>query len=149
MTDQEKPGPTRAQRFGQFIAQAAREAGYDIDGQRSGGRKALAEAAGMGQTAVGRMLAGQSVPDPRYFEPLARAVHIPLRKILIEAGVVSADALGSAALAVADTGPLTVEAAAARLGIRKPANVRLFVALVENMRKEEDDPKGDSRRGVA
>lgn len=149
MTDQEKPGPTRAQRFGHFIARAAREAGYDIDGQRSGGRKALAEASGMGQTAVGRMLAGQSVPNPRYFEPLADALGLPLEQVLIEAEVISEDALTSAAAATVNPGPLTPKEAAARLGITMPTNVRLFIAMVENMQKEEDGPKGSSSRGAA
>lgn len=148
MTDHEKPGPTRAQAFGQFISEAAREAGYDIDGQRSGGRKALAEDAGMGQTAVGRMLSGQSVPDPRFFEPLARAVKIPLRRLLVEAGVVSEQAL--AAVSMASGRPLTLAEEAERLGIRNPGNVQLFVTMVENMRQQEGGPKGEGRsRGVA
>lgn len=135
-------------RFGRFVSRAAREAGYDIDSPRGGGKKALAEDAGMSQSSVSRMLAGLTIPDPRYFEPLAQAVHVDLRQVLVEAGVISEQALDAAAAAMADREPLTAEQAADRLGITIPTNVQLFVAMVENMQRQESRPKG-RRRGAA
>lgn len=148
MTQHQEGAPTRAETFAAFIAQAAREAGYNIDGQRGGGRKRIAEATGMGQTAVGRMLAGQSIPDPRYLEPLAGAVRADLRQVLIEAGVISERALAAAAARGADQGSLTASEAANRLGITIPRNVELFVTMVESMQSQESDPK-ERKKGVA
>jgi hypothetical protein len=149
MSSHEGPTPSPAERFGMFVADAARKAGYDIDSQRGGGRVALARDTGMSASSVGRMLAGQTLPTPRYFEPLAAAVRVPLRTLLIESGVVSEDAITAAATAVSSTGPLTAEQAASRLGITIPANVQLFVAMVENMQRQESGPKGKPDEGVA
>jgi transcriptional regulator with XRE-family HTH domain len=149
MTDEDEPGPTQAQKFGQYTSAAAREAGYDIDSPRGGGKKALAEAAGMSAASVSRMLAGITIPMPRYFGPLARALHRPLREIMIESGSADADLIDSAAAALFTPQHLTPEGAAAALGITRPENVEVFVALVENFQKQEDSPKGRSSRGVA
>ncbi|MFI0894861.1 XRE family transcriptional regulator [Streptomyces sp. NPDC020983] len=150
MTDKEKPaGPTQAERFGQFAMAAAREAGYDVDSPRGGGRKAIAEASGMGQTAVGRMLAGQSVPDPKFFPGLATALRIDLRTLLIRSGLATEDMLPLES--VPPTRPhLTAEAAARELGIHSERGIRLFESLVDGILAQE--PKGDERsgrRGVA
>lgn len=148
MTYSDGPGPTPAEKFGNFIAEAARAAGYDLDSQRGGGRVALARDTGMSPSSVGRMLAGLTLPTPRYFEPLAAAVRVPLRRLLIESGVISEDAIAAAAATVSSNEPLTAEQAAPRLGITIPANVQLFITMVESMQKQENDPKG-RQRGVA
>jgi hypothetical protein len=144
MTDQEPAGPTRADRrkFGQFVSAAAREAGYDIDGQRSGGKKALAEAAGMGQTAVGRMLSGTSIPDPKYFEGLAAALKLDLPTLLLKSGLASERALA----AVPRVRP-TPEQAARDLGITSARGIQLFVTMAESILAQE--PEKGSGRGAA
>lgn len=68
--------------FSEYVNRSARAAGYDLSGPRSGGRKALAEAAGMGQTAVGRMLAGQCLPNPYVLPNLATALSVPVEDLL-------------------------------------------------------------------
>jgi hypothetical protein len=68
--------------FSEYVNQAARSAGYDLSGPRSGGKKALAQAAGMGQTAVGRMLAGVCLPDPYALPRLAAALSVPVEDLL-------------------------------------------------------------------
>jgi transcriptional regulator with XRE-family HTH domain len=144
MTDKKKPGPTQAERFGQFAMAAAREAGYDVDSPRGGGRKAIAEASGMGQTAVGRMLAGQSVPDPKFFPGLANALRIDLRTLLIRSGLATEEMLPIRAPAPRPR--LTPDRAAQELGIRSERGVKLFESLVEGILSQEPG-SGEVDRG--
>src|ERR1044072_2007252 len=86
-------GPTsqvsRARRFAEYIRPVAVAAGYDIDSPRGGGKKALAEDTGMSASSVGRMLAGQTLPEPVHLERLAEALGISLMDLLVRSGVVS------------------------------------------------------------
>jgi transcriptional regulator with XRE-family HTH domain len=146
MTDEKMPGPTQAERFGQFAMAAAREAGYDVDSPRGGGRKAIAEASGMGQTAVGRMLAGQSVPEPKFFPGLATALRIDLRTLLIRSGLATEEMLPVKAPSSPVRQRLTPEVAARELGIRSERGVKLFESLVQGILAQEP-ANGDAARG--
>jgi transcriptional regulator with XRE-family HTH domain len=75
--------------FFEYVREAARTAGYDIDSPRSGGRKGLAEAAGMSPSSVGRMLAGSTVPEASKVPQLADALGVPRNELLSRAGVVT------------------------------------------------------------
>jgi transcriptional regulator with XRE-family HTH domain len=147
MTDKQRPGPTPAERFGQFAMAAAREAGYDVDSPRGGGRKAIAEASGMGQTAVGRMLAGQSIPDPKFFPGLARAFRIDLRTLLIESGLAPEEMLPVEAPPSSARPRLTPASAAQELGIRSERGVKLFENLVQGI-LEQEPTNGNDDRGL-
>jgi transcriptional regulator with XRE-family HTH domain len=151
MTDAPDPGPTRAEQFGQFAIEAAREAGYDVDSPRGGGKKALAEAAGMSHASVSRMLAGQSIPDPKFFEPLAGALGIQLPTLLIRSGLASQQALGGAVPAPVSKPRLTIRRAAAELGIRSERGVQMFITMAEGIlaQEPEGDGEGKRSRGVA
>lgn len=92
--------------FSEYVAKAARAAGYDIDSPRSGGKKQLAAAAGMSHPTVSRMLAGLAMPDPHGLERLAEALRVPLTELLVQSGLVS-----ESALPVDETGPNPVTAA--------------------------------------
>lgn len=75
--------------FFEYVREATRAAGYNIDSPRGGGRKALAEATGMSQASVSRMLAGSTVPDARFLEPIAAVLNVPVTDLLHRAGIVS------------------------------------------------------------
>jgi hypothetical protein len=96
----------------------------------------------MSPTSVGRMLAGKTLPSPRFYAPLAKAFKRELREVLIEAGSATEDLLEATAVAASEAARLTPREAADRVGIRKPANIRLFVSMVENMLQEEDESPG-------
>ncbi|MEH0445462.1 helix-turn-helix transcriptional regulator [Streptomyces sp. B21-102] len=150
MATEEDSTPTRAQQFGEYVAAAARAAGYDIDSPRGGGKKAIGERAGMSHASVSRMLAGQTVPDPVYFERLAEALGVPLMELLVRSGVVSQNARRAAVAqgAVLDT-PLTAETAARLLGIRSPDRVQMFTAMTKTLAEQEDaDEEVRAGRGV-
>jgi transcriptional regulator with XRE-family HTH domain len=148
MSDDHGAGPARAKRFGAYVAAAARAAGYDIDSQRGGGRAALARDTGMSASSVGRMLAGERLPSPRVYEQLAKALKVPLRQLLIESGNASEEALDHVAERLMPITSLTPEEAAPLLGITIPANVKLFISMVENFQRQEPG-SGDGATGAA
>lgn len=94
--------------FSEYVADAARVAGYDIDSPRGGGKKALAEAAGMSHASVSRMLAGQSEIHASFLPRLAEALNVPTTELLEFAGILAADQPTSRPLAAARTVSLNV-----------------------------------------
>lgn len=135
---------TRAQRFAEYIRPAVVAAGYDIDSPRGGGKKALAEATGMSASSVGRMLAGQTLPEPMHLERLAEVLGVSLMDLLMRSGVVSEKA-GRAVQppTLAPSGKtLTPEAAARALGIRSPDRVQMFTAMAKTLADQEEADKG-------
>lgn len=124
---------TTAQRFGRVVGDAARAAGYNIDTSRGGGRAALARDTGMEASSVGRMLDGKTLPHPKYYEAIARAVRIPVRSLLVEAEIISPESLTS------DSSPrvpsrVTPEGAAEQLGITDPLDRELFLGMVARLK---------------
>lgn len=85
--------------FHVWLSEQVREAGYDIDGKRSGGKAKLAEESGVSRGQVGRALAGDSIPDIDSQRRLAHAIADRLhtdgnelfREMLIRSGVMHAD----------------------------------------------------------
>jgi len=73
--------------FSEFVTTAARSAGYEIDGPRSGGRTALSEASELSLATVSRMLSGRAIPDPYSFPRLACALHVSVEELLRKAGI--------------------------------------------------------------
>lgn len=137
-----------AQRFADFIRPAVVAAGYDIDSPRGGGKKQLAETVGMSQSSVGRMLAGQTLPDPVHLERLAEVLGVPLIDLLVRSGVVS-DKARRAVSEVPELRPeppLTPEAAARQLGIRSPDRIQMFTAIAKTL-ADQEEADADVRRG--
>ncbi|MFJ5150869.1 helix-turn-helix domain-containing protein [Streptomyces sp. NPDC088353] len=130
---------SRAQTFAQYIRPAVVAAGYDIDSPRGGGKKELAEAVGMSQSSIGRMLSGQTLPDPVHLERLAEVLSIPLMELLVRSGIVSRGAVStSGAPSPERDTPLTAETAARLLGIRSPDRVQMFTAMTKTLADQED-----------
>lgn len=136
MTEELEP-KTRTQRFAEYVSRAALEAGYDIHSPRGGGRKALAEATGMSPSSVGRMLAGQTMPDAAQLEPLADALDVPLSELLVRSGIVTRGAMPAPAGPEGEAPELTPVEAANRLGIRSPERVHMFEAMVRTLLEGE------------
>lgn len=122
---------TPPERFSRYVADAARAAGYDIDAPRGGGRKALAEAAGLSASAVGRTLAGQTMPELSSFRPLARALEVSTEDLLRVAGVLDG------VVPAPPRQALTAVEAARRLGIRAAEHVAAFEVLVTALQRAE------------
>lgn len=137
------PQESRAQRFAEFIRPAVVAAGYDIDNPRGGGKKRLAENTGMSPSSIGRMLAGQTLPEPVHLERLAEVLGVSLMDLLVRSGVVSERA-GRAVKMPTPTPdvPLTPEAAARLLGIRSPDRVQMFTAVAKTLADQEEADEG-------
>ncbi|WP_328403441.1 helix-turn-helix domain-containing protein [Streptomyces sp. NBC_00390] len=131
MTDDDRAA--RAQAFGQRVAEAARSAGYDIDSPRGGGKKELARRTGMTQSSVGRMLAGQTMPDAYRLEALANAVNMPVEELLVLHGIISPETN----LSEAPRKNLTVPELAEMWGITDPHRVKFLGALVDFLLEEQ------------
>lgn len=148
MTTDDSAAPTRAQRFGAHVAASARAAGYDIDSPRGGGKKALAEAAGMSHASVSRMLAGQTIPDPSFFEPLALALGVQIGELLILSGLVSREALLPDPVNSRNMKPLSPREAAADLGITDPGKIEAFEVMVRALLTDQNGQhRGEAGRG--
>lgn len=146
MRDDDAERADKARRFGEFATGAARAAGYDIDRPRGGGKKELAEAAGMSQPSVSRMLSGKAIPDPRFFPGLARALRMSLHQLHVESGLTDADTPPPTSYARPDR--LTAAEAAELVGIRQPSNIRLAVTFLNSLLDEEGRTDADPVREV-
>lgn len=142
MTTEGDPAPTRAQKFGEYVSDAARAAGYDIDSPRGGGKKALAEKAGMSHASVSRMLAGQTIPDPKFFESLADALNLNVGRMLVEAGVISERSLTRDERRPPQQ--IDPREMARSLGITAPDKIEMFVAMAKVL-VSEDQGEGARR----
>lgn len=131
--------PTRAARFAAVVRPAAQRAGYTGHGSKS----RLARDTGMTESSVSRMLLGQSIPDPKFFEVIAKAIQLPVRDLLVEAGIISERALTETNQSQV-TSRITLEQAADGLGITDPVARELFFASVERLRRQQDTTAPDS-----
>lgn len=122
---------TLAERYGAWLATAMRNAGLDIDRQRGGGRKALADTLGVSASTVGRWLNGETVPSPELFESIADALGVPVRDMLVETGIISAKALTKNHRTEVASAPITPTQAADALGITDPAERAEFIQMLE------------------
>ena len=141
--------PTRAQRFAAVVGPAAQRAGYT--GHGSSAR--LARETGMTESSVSRMLKGQAIPDPKFFEPLASAVDLSIRTLLVEAGIISEQTLTETEQSqVASAPPVTPEHAADQLGIFDPVRRQMLLSVIETLRREEsaaEHRRADGSGGIA
>ncbi|MFE3578775.1 helix-turn-helix domain-containing protein [Streptomyces vinaceus] len=137
------------QRFGRLVAEAAQRAGKY---QGRGGQAAFAADTGMSASAIGRMLRGETLPDPERFEAIAKAVDINVSDLLIEAGIVSPESL---ATQVQNKPPrvgsdsITLDEAANALGIRSAVGREMFAAAVERLQRTEREAEADDGGAAA
>lgn len=139
---------TKAQRFGELVAEAATRAGYDLS-PRGGGRARLARDTGMDASNVGRMLAGKTLPDPRFWEPIADAVGVNLIKLLNESGILSDRSLSESDSSQVGSRPVTLSEAADALGITDPAYRQIFYGTVEGIHRAQEAEHGGGAGGQA
>ncbi|MET9159098.1 hypothetical protein ABZX56_15330 [Streptomyces parvulus] len=115
-----RPNP-QSKAFARYVIISATKAGFNMSGD---GKAKLAEAAGMSEADIAKILNGLfDIPsDP--LKPLADALDVGQKELLRAAGVIDDKP------ARAGTRPISVQLAAQRLGIKSPKNVELFQILV-------------------
>lgn len=139
---------TVRQRFGRLVAEAAQRAGKY---QGRGGQAAFAADTGMSASAIGRMLRGETLPDPERFEAIASAVNLSVSDLLIEAGIVSAESLSTPSQTRATgvgSDSITLDEAANALGIRSAVGREMFAAAVERLQRTERATEADDGGGA-
>ncbi|MFD7016030.1 helix-turn-helix domain-containing protein [Streptomyces sp. NPDC059928] len=133
---------TVRERFGRLVADAARRTGrYDIDSPRGGGKSALARETGLSESAIGRMLRGETLPDPRHFAAISDAVGLDVNVLLIEAGILPRNyrptPSETGATGVGSRSITPTEAADA-LGIFDPIAREMLFGTIERLRRLQD-----------
>ncbi|MEW1638591.1 hypothetical protein AB0469_31605 [Streptomyces sp. NPDC093801] len=139
-------------RFGRLVAEAASKAGYDLT--KRGTKAVLARDMGMTETAVGRMLSGQTLPDPWAYERIAQVVHLELRDLLIESGIASPESLSTPSQTGATgvgSDSITLDDVATALGLTDPVAREMVAAGLERQRRIQDAEReaGDAGGGAA
>lgn len=81
------------QSWADYLRQAMLDAGYDPDGERSGGRTQLAKDAGVSLAAISRTLNEGRTPGPATLKALSGPLRKPFRELLIAAGHATEDDL--------------------------------------------------------
>lgn len=136
--------PTKAARFAAVVGPAAERAGYTGFGSKS----RLARDTGMTESSVSRLLNGQAIPDPKFFEPLASAIDISVQTLLVEAGIISERALTETGQSQVRS-PITPETAADELGITDPVDREMFFATIERLRRQRHTAAPETRNDEA
>jgi transcriptional regulator with XRE-family HTH domain len=79
-----------ARRFGELVTELAKAKGFDVS-PGAGGRSQLAAKLDMHVSMVSRALDGDVLPQPWQFKTWARVLEVPLRNLMVETKVISAD----------------------------------------------------------
>ncbi|MFC9604627.1 XRE family transcriptional regulator [Streptomyces niveus] len=143
----DEPGAA-ARRFGAFLTRAAKQAGYDVT-SGAGGRVALAEASGMSPSAIGRTVDGKTLPRPTQLAPLAKAVGLDVRTLLVEAGVIPAELWSDDQKPPVRSITLTPEDAADHWGITDPMVRRMLLSSVQEAIRLQQEVNNDQRGTAA
>lgn len=138
-------------RFGRLVSEAAQRAGYNLD--KRGTKAVLAREMGMTETAIGRMLSGQTLPDPWSYERIAHVVGLELRDLLIESGIATPESLSTPSQTGASgvgSDSITPDDAAHALGLTDPVAREMLAAAFARQRRIQDaDRESDDGGGAA
>ncbi|WP_030672202.1 helix-turn-helix domain-containing protein [Streptomyces sp. NRRL B-1347] len=132
-----------AVRFGELVSRLAAKAGYDME-RRGTGRVRLAEATGMSASAIGRMVRGETLPEPASYQRIAAAVGVPTRQLLVEAGILPSEGEHTCTNPPVRsvTNPPTPEAVADLLGVTAPMVRAMLIASIEQALRLQNETGG-------
>lgn len=105
--------------------------GYNVAGQRSGGRGAFAAKAGISTATMSRIMNGTGTVDINTLQRVADTLDVRLSVVLVEAGVLDPDELGAAQR---PQGHMTADEAADELGITDPTARQVFRGVVDSLK---------------
>lgn len=139
-----------ARRFGALVERLAIQAGYDMT-RGGSGRARLAEDTGMSISAIGRMIRGETLPEPATYQHIAAAVRVSTRTLLIEAGLLpdEDDRNGLNPPVRSVTHPLTPEAVADMYDITNAVVRETLIANINQAVRLQRDIDQHGRTGGA
>lgn len=140
--------PTRAQRFAAIVVPAAERAGYTGHGSKA----RFARDTGMPDSSVTRLWKAEALPDAKFYGPIAKAAHLKLGDLLVEAGILTPESLKT----LSETRPsqvrsrfITPAEAADQLGITDEVARELLIAAIERQKRTSGVEQADDERGGA
>lgn len=129
--------------FGALVTRLAKEAGYDVT-PNAGGRAKLAAAMGMSVSAISRNLDGVSFPRPTQFAPWARALNVPVRTLLVQGGLISAEDWPESAVGAVRSVTPSPGAIADSLGIHDPMIRGMLIGGIEQAQRLQREADGQA-----
>ncbi|PJN19295.1 transcriptional regulator [Streptomyces sp. CB02120-2] len=104
-----------------------------------GGQGRFARDAGVASGNLSRLLRGVTgSPDiANTLQPIAETLNVPLIEVLVRASVLSQKDVDDLTHSRADHAPITIERAAADLGITSPEGVQTFGRMVDGLKATE------------
>ncbi|ARF55975.1 hypothetical protein B1H19_18890 [Streptomyces gilvosporeus] len=100
----------------------------------------------MSHAAVSRILGAKATPTPDLLASMAPVLRVSLGELLVRAGIATEEQIERVGNRAAVDMPLTVEQAAALLGISDPQSVAMFVTFVTGLQQQEAQRKTDTDR---
>ena len=141
---------TSLKQFAAYVRQAALDAGYEIDRINSGAIKRLADAAGMSQSTVSRLILGERMPKAEYFTGLARALDKDPLELFRKSGILPAEDRSQTPPEPVASPPITPDAVADAWNLnvfgREMMHV-LFQRLTEQNASTSDTVEGAAQDG--
>lgn len=128
--------PEERQKFATWLRARLVELGYDLSTPRAGGQAEFARHAGISHPVVSRTLRGANSPSPDVLEAMAPVLKVPLRELLVQAGILAEGELPEGA-GPAGGGQPTPERLAAMAGIHDAGLVQQFVTFVAGLRAQQ------------
>lgn len=125
-------GTTGPAAFASWLADQLTARGYDMSGQRSGGRTQAAADSGISPSTISRWLNARPVTDIDVYRRLSEWLEHPFGDILVRVGKLNPDDL----IAAPADAEITPEQAADRLGLRGRKR-ELFLLNVEALRRTD------------
>lgn len=133
--------------FARWLRERLVELGYDLSTPRAGGQAEFARRAGISHPVVSRTLRGQNTPTPDVLEVMAPVLKVPLRELLVRAGILTEDELPQESSPAGDRP--TPEQLAAMAGIRDAGLAQQFVTFVVGLRAQQaqkEHEQGSNRK---
>lgn len=140
----------RVRQFCAFVLPALEAAGYT----GYGSQQRLVADTGMSSSSVSRLIKGEQIPHVKFFPALAAVTGLNPVELLVAAEILPREYLESQQTlsennpSQVGSDPITPEEAAERLGIRGDMGKRMFAAMVDTLRQDDED-EADTSEGTA
>ncbi|MFE2967489.1 helix-turn-helix domain-containing protein [Streptomyces sp. NPDC059340] len=141
----------REAKFFALVLPALKEAGYNAYGHQ---QRLMADT-GMSKSTASRLLRGESIPQVKFFPPLAAAIGLDPTELLVAAGhlppeyLESQQTLSETNQSQVGSEGITPEKAADRLGFQDEVRRAVFIGFVKSLKDTAPDEQSTDNSGGA